>query len=247
MYLYENFFSKLDPYFEFDPKAFIADGKAGKDICGFFLSLSLMSNDLKTISIFIRIIGEEIPLPSNAPKRASGELAGLQLHVLRLNVGIMFELFNLISKNRKLLDDSFFKDVLRSTEPMTKECWQNIVEASDENRDFKKKDSNPFYMIRNKTVFHYEKDDILEGYKEGFVKNALGLPCISRGGRIINSRLYFADRAIDGYISKKIGMTRDEFFKKIGALNESASISLLNLATAFIIKRGCSFKKAKQD
>jgi hypothetical protein len=231
--------SQLFEYDEFDHEVFVGDKMVSQDLCSFILTLTLIYNDLKYLHISLGLIdGSQ---KDATLRRMLGEYAGFRLYLLRLNVGLIHELLEFIKSSEKLLNESFMLEIIKSMDSRSRRSWNDIVEAAF-NKETKNNSLNPFYMIRTKIVFHYDKDELMSGFKRGFI-GVKEKPCISRGITMINSRFYFSDRAVEAYLRRRTDMEPEEFLARLDKLNVDTTLSLINLCTSFIIKRGGIWKK----
>lgn len=246
MKYFAEYYSKLSPHDEFDPRAFIGDEKVPQELCNFILALALTYNDYKYYSIsFNMLVKSE---PDGKPQRnpSWGEYSGIKFHIIRLHIGFVHELFKLIQKNKKLLDHPFFIEVMRVLNKKGRASWNALIEAALADEAAPKK-TNPLHMVRNKVAFHYDSKELLAGYSSGFFKDGKTIEnaCISRGNTLEEARFYFADKAIQSYIDKGLDTDVIGFFKSLEQIMRDINIALYNICERFIQRRGFAWEKPK--
>lgn len=182
-------FKNLPGYKEFDPKAFIEDEIVSKEVCGFVLSLALVYNDLKNTYIWDELLLDNAPGEDFVRSSEWGEYSGLQWHNRRVQMSIMSELFSLIKKNQKTLQDDWFKKFLKNLPKESRESWEEVVLVS---RDHDKNSMKPLHRVRNKILYHYDSQELLKTYRKAFITNNLDNqnPCISLGKKTMNIRFF---------------------------------------------------------
>jgi hypothetical protein len=186
--------------------------------------------------------------PDGNPYRNShwGEYVGIELHLLRLHIAFVHELFNLIRKNKKILNHPFFKELIRVTPKNGRDAWDNLIKAAL-NKNSKNLKYKPLFMIRNKVIFHYDAKELFSGYRKGFFQynKTKENACISMGARLINSRFYFVDLAIQSYLDRKIGVDSKEFMSSLSETMRRVNIALFHICTSFIQRRNFAWKEPK--
>lgn len=246
MKYFADYYSKLSPHEEFDPLAFIGDGKIPQELCNFILALALTYNDYKYYSIsFNMLLRSE---PEGKPERnfAWGEYMGIKFHIIRIHIGFVHELFKLIQRNKKILEHPFFIEVIRVLNKKGRKSWDALIEAALADEASPKR-SNPLHMVRNKVAFHYDTKELLAGYNSGFFKDGdvIENACISRGNTLEEARFYFADKAIQSYIEKGLDMDVVSFFKSLEQIMRDINIALYHICGTFIQRRGFAWQKPK--
>ena len=246
MKIFSEYSAKLSPHKEFDPKAFIEGENASQELCSFVLTLALAYNDFRFYNMVFLMVTESKPLGTQQRNPAWGEYAGFRLHIFRLTVGFVHELFRLIQDNRKLLDDPFLKEVIRCLNKKARGSWTGLVEAALVDSTTPRR-SNPFFMIRNKLIFHYNSSELFSGYKKGFIKDGVPIEtaCISLGNTLSESRFYFADKAVDSYIERELNTNPEEFISSFGAIIRDVNVALYSICELFIQKRGFGWREPK--
>jgi len=240
---YTDFFRQLSPYKEFNPEAFIGDKKISQELCNFVLALALAHNDYKHYTMsFIMLIESQ---PEGGPQRDMlwGEYTGIKLHIIRLHIAFVHELFQLIQNNKSILAHPFLAEVVRVLNKKARSSWELLIEAALAIHTSPKK-TNPLFMIRNKVAFHYDAKELLAGYKRGFFRGdeVLQKACVSEGNTLWNSRFYFADLAIQGYIEKELGADADRFYASLNQIMEDINMALHSIVIRFIQRRGIAWE-----
>ena len=182
---YFNASHETSPYKEIDHKIFIGDEDYSDELCSVILFLSLVYNDLKFIQININMLNEALDLSKE--KKILGEISSFYLYIHRLNIGLIYALQEKIKENVKVFDLFLFNLILRKLNKINLKSWTNLYNSSI---SAKHNASNPFYMIRNKTIFHYDLKEIQAGYKRKF-SNGAQKPCISFGETIGKNTFLF--------------------------------------------------------
>jgi hypothetical protein len=238
-------FQRLADLESFDPKAFEPDDTVSKDLCGFVLTLALIYDDIKNLSIFIRSVLEVKPEGDFIVRRDWGEFNALLNFLNRLNIGILHELFNLIESNKKNIEDKFFKEVLRHVRKDALKDWYALVDISLNRRTTTNELAKHLMLIRNKISFHYDQKMIRKGYKFLFQRrDDIKKAYISRGLNMDQSRFYFADGAAESYISSLVDSDEnvESLFKPTRDAIQQLNVSIRYIVINFIQKR-YAFKK----
>lgn len=236
-------FSKLANLQYFDPQAFQADNTVSKEVCSFVLSLALIYNDIKNTSLFIEILKKSKPPGTFEERKDWGEYNALINFIDRVTIGLLHELFRLIKDNKGVLEDKFFKEVIKSINKDAKKSWQALVDTSFE-KSSDNKLSKDLMFIRNKVSFHYDPKAINKGYKH-FYKNIkkMDKAYISRGKNMPESRFYFADAAAESYMQSLYGADDMRFFfRSVGENLQKLNNTIWYIINNFIAKRGFGFK-----
>ena len=239
-------FSRLADLQYVDFKAFQSDNIVSRKVCGFVLSLSLIYNDIKNTSLFHEILEKSKPPGTFEEKKDWGEYSALINFIGRVTIGSLHELFGLIKANKGILEDNFFKEVIKSINKDAKKSWQALVDTSFEKYGDNKL-AKDLMFIRNKVSFHYDPKAINNGY-EHFYKNIkkMDKAYISRGNNMPESRFYFADAAAESYMQSLYGADdMSLFFKSVGENLRKLNIAIWFIINNFIAKRGFGFKDIK--
>ncbi|MFA5287658.1 MAG: hypothetical protein WC394_05275 [Candidatus Omnitrophota bacterium] len=243
MKCYSDYFSSLVPYKEFNPNAFVGDKDIPQDLCNFILALALAYNDYKYYTMNFIMLIESQPKCDIRRDSKWGEFSGIKLHIIRLHIGFVHELFQLIKNNKNLLAHQFFKEIVRVLNKEARKSWGILVEAALA-KEVTPKKSNPLFMIRNKVSFHYDPKELHAGYNKGFFKEGKisQNACVSEGSVLWGSRFYFADLAIQGYLEKELGPDADAFFASLNQIMAEINMALHNICIRFIQRRNFAWK-----
>ncbi len=234
---------KSVPHKEFDPKAFVGDKNIPQALCNFVLALALVYNDFKFYSVNYKDLLDSRPEGKLERNSIWGEYEGIKLHLVRLHIAFAHELFKLIQENRELLENAFLKEVVRMLDRRARESWKTLVEAALMEETAARR-SNPLFMIRNKIIFHYDTKELFSGYQTGFFKEQKVLQdaCLSEGSNLEDSRFYFADLAVEGYLKKKLGLDADIFFSSLGEIIRDINMALHHIVIGFIQRRNFAWR-----
>jgi hypothetical protein len=247
MKYFDDYFSKLSPYLEFDPNAFVGNKDVPQHLCNFILALSLAYNDYKFYNVSYDMLLKSGP--ANLKERTSvcGEYAGVKFHLIRLHIAFAHELLKLVEANKDILQHPFFKETLRMLSKKARESWNIILEAALPEK-VPEKTSNLLARIRNKMVFHYDAKELFAGYKKGFFENdkTIQNACISLGNTLENARFYFADLAVQGYLEKGLDIDTSSFIAELEKIMRGINIALYDICTKFIQRRGFAWSEPKR-
>lgn len=228
-----DFSLRLSPFKEIDKRIFEGDSNSSDKVCNFLLLLALVYNDLKFIQVSMNLITNS--LEQSKERKTSGELAGMQFFIYRLNVALLHEFQINIKNNQSIIQSDYFKSLLNGLTLNVQNHWNSFFEAATSTKI--EKDSNPFHMIRNNTLFHYGLKEIRSGYQKKFIDPS-NKPCVSYGPAMKNTRFYYADAAIEGYFIRKAeGNDINTLFKQIVDLNKNLTFTLGNISEKFISQR----------
>jgi|WetSurMetagenome_2_1015567.scaffolds.fasta_scaffold31157_4 hypothetical protein len=236
-------FSKLAELQYFDHKAFQADDTVSNEVCGFILSLALIYNDLKNIILFTELLKSSKPEGSFVERKDWGEYYGLDNFLARSSIAILHELFGLIRNNKSVLEDKFFKQIIKNIRKGAKISWQILVDTSFEKYSNNKL-SKDLMLIRNKIASHYDPKAIKLGY-DFFYKQIkiMDKAYISRGKNMPESRFYFADAAGESYIKYLYGSDDTRlFYSSIDNYLQQLNNTIWYIINNFIAKRGFGFR-----
>ena len=105
--------SRLAHLDTFDPAAFMPDQHIPKALCSFVLALALVYNDIKDGTYAYSLLKENVP-PGKFEERADwGMFTGLQIHIIRYQIGLVHELCKLIQTHQAVLNDPFLQSVIQ--------------------------------------------------------------------------------------------------------------------------------------
>lgn len=236
--------SELAKLETFDPLAFQADETVSKELCNFILALALIFNDCKNLIYVYLVIADSRPEGKFERNRLWGAFSGVQFHIFRDLVGLLHELFKLIRDNESLLQQSFFKSVIRQIDKPAKEAWYTVAAVALGNKPSDGLGKR-LSLVRNNISFHYGGKAIFRGYRHHFLEpgHLDERAFISRGHSMQESRFYFADAAAIGYLRSIAGRDNlEELIGNISNLLEPVNHSLFAIVTTYIQKRGFAFR-----
>ena len=104
----------LGPLETFDPIAFQGDKTVPQCVCNFVLALALAFNDLKDIFYGHIVLQDYKQDETTRPRtRAFGLYSGMNLHFLRLIMGTVHELLDLIEEEKAVIQHESFRETVR--------------------------------------------------------------------------------------------------------------------------------------
>ncbi len=226
----------------FDPEAFCADEDVSESVCAFVLALAVIYNDSKDVSYAHELLRELAPSPPPLHSRAWGVFGGMDLHLFRLHIGLLHELFKLIQANEVVLRDDYLRSVVNQLPASARASWNTLVEvalgATPSDRL-----GRSLLLARNKIAYHYDAEQILRGYKEHFCgpNKRDEWAHVSRGPNMARSRFYFADAAVQGYIHNVASVgSWQELTSDISSMLHTLNFALRGIVERFVQKRaGC--------
>ena len=202
----EEFFDSLSPLETFEKEVFLGNEEYSQDLCDFILTLSLIWNDAKNISIFHDTVQkhrpseEEFQNPSDMPITPEwGEFCGIYIFIEKSMVALIHELFSLIRKSKDILDDPVFQNILRQMHRGCRDSWNTIVEYVNGGANSKTQLGKALLMIRHKITSHYDKGEIFKGYHRKFIEDSW-IPYISRGSSMPQQRFYSTGCSPPGHL-----------------------------------------------
>jgi len=229
----------------FDPALFTPPSKEERKLCGLILSFAVAFNDLKDVAMalrFLKAVDHEVSREISPEK---GHHAGLGVHLMRVEAGIIKELMVLIEDNRGIIESDAFSKLTKKLSPGARNAWQTVLSVA-----FQKNTEHPMtrflLMIRNKVAFHYDPKEIMRGYSLAFPQDSDKIPYVSRGNSMPETRFYFADAAAEQYFLS--GVDEDvarEFITGRASLFHELNIALFEIITRFVNERGYAWRPAK--
>lgn len=241
--------SELAQLETFDPLAFQADGKVHQDLCNFMLALALIYNDCKNLIYAYIVTAQSRPEGGFRRNRLWGALSGVQFHIFRTVISLLHELFNLIRDNMSILQQPFFKSVVRQIDPQARKAWETVVTVALGNKPSDTLGKS-LLLVRNKMSFHYDGKAIFKGYCYHFLQSEHldQRAFISRGNSMKESRFYFADAAATGYLRSIVRQKNiEELIIKIVDLLGPVNYSLMAIVNTYIQKRGFAYRLEDED
>jgi len=229
----------------FDAKAFEPDSTWPSNLCNFILALAVASNDLRDIFMAKVLLKEE--RDENEASEPIDYLAisgGITITLLRFQVAVIHELLNLVETHNNVINSVEFQRIYSQLDKLSKESWDRICAASREKRAIGSI-GKALLLCRNKVGFHYDAGQISRGYKNRFsTADAKGPPVLSRGNTMHARRFYFADAAIEQYISELAESPKiKEVFLGGGQLIEDINRALYDVITLFVNARGFGYRE----
>jgi hypothetical protein len=166
------------------------------------------------------------------------------LHLLRIMITCIHELFAVINSHQDVLAHPFFGLVIKQLDPESRRYWESLIAVA---QDATPKDDfgHLLLRIRNKVMSHYDPKDIYTGYKRHFLhpKRVHDRAFVSRGNSMNSSRFYFADAAVEGYLKELLGESEfQDLSIKLRDIVGSLNFALRGVVDRFIQKRGFGYR-----
>lgn len=222
-----------------NPERLIGEGKDATE--DFFLTLSLIFNDLKGLVLLDKLVRETYRFPNQTEVSAhAGEFSGVRLQIYRLTVGLVREFLGFLEANKSVLKTLEFQLLKKGIPVGPRQQWEEI-EAVALNKDLLPGTSEFFdtlYRIRDKIAFHYQSEKILRGsFKKFFKEKKIEQSRVayySIGHTMSSTRFYYADAAAQEYISSKLaGIETNQFAEHQERLYEF--IDRMNIAVFHLL------------
>lgn len=235
-----NFLISTDPY--------------EQKVCNLILTFAIIYNDFKNINWAYCYLPEGKPEESAEVSGYKGQYAAFKLHIFRLYISIMHELFNTIEKNKKILEHQLFKEIEQALPKDVKLQWESLKKFSIDNEFNDDNDIKKILArIRNNLTFHYWQN--LEVYRDGYKscfeanksKPGRDAAYISPGTTLHLSRFFFADGAIEEAQNSIIGPVTEDIKKKFEKYSDGILFSLYYIVYRFIFVRKYTLKKLEAN
>lgn len=231
-----------------------ADGEVD-DFDSFFLTLSLIFNDIKGLVYFDRFVKSKMPDKFEGLSSIEGECTGINTQIFKMLASQLFEFMKFLEENKSVVESDRFSLYLRKLSGENKEIWSllcYVVFSQRDNKidssllDFKK----ILTQIRSNVSFHYYQSGkpLIDGFREHFFINKK----IKKTSRdyayysikksdFDSNRFYYADAAITGYISKILGIAGDvkDISGKIIQLSGFVSLVIVGLLDIYLEEKKC--------
>ena len=242
---FEDDYINLASLETFYPKAFEDEDESLQEVCRFVLTLSLVYNDCKDLIYAYKSLLDA--KPSGEPEKAPiwGTYFGMLNHVIRLEVGLIHELLDLIKRSEAVLSHSSFRSVIRQLPQDFRGSWNALVNVA-----IGKRTSSPLgkaiLLIRNKISYHYDTKEIYRGYRERFLEGSDPgeVPLISRGDNMEKTRFYFVDAAAESYLRIRLSEGKNPTsLEEVGKTLIHINGALNHIIGKFVISRGYAFRK----
>ncbi len=217
------------------------------DISEVVLILSIIFNHLKGSMLMHKSFIDEYEKPRVGEiSDHSGEYEGLNIQYQSILISLVQEFFVFIKENKTLIQSEKFQKYIRKLPKPTQKDWEDLIDIAL-NKEATSKFTKFLELIRNNVGFHfnYRLNDIREGYIQNFYKDKKNEgnsnAFFSIGTTLKETRFYFGDAAIQGYITKNVPENFiDEFFKYIDKIIQAIS----SLITKFLTEKDFSeYKK----
>lgn len=196
---YDEFVRQLGPLEYFEAAAFRPGPEMSQGVCDFVLALAWVHGEIMDLFLAHQLLGEVKPNEQTKDTPRWGHWAGVMLHLLRIQAGVIHEFLYLIQRNQSALKDPGFRKVLDGLPLIAANHWEAIVSAAIGRRS-RDPLAKALLMIRNKVAFHYDAEKIGAAYRDFFAKNAAEPSIFSKGPTLGASRFYFADAAADYFL-----------------------------------------------
>ena len=117
---YSEQVSKLVPLEAFDGLAFLPGAKAPQEVCNLVLGFALAYNDIRDL-ILGHVLLRETDFPERErPSPSLGQLNGLGLHLIRIQLLPSMSCCNSISEEASAVAHSSFRDIVRAADTSRK-------------------------------------------------------------------------------------------------------------------------------
>ena len=242
---FQDHCAELAPLETVDHMAFVAGDGVSQSVCDFVLALAVVYNDCRDLIYAHVLLEQSRPKGEPQPTRLWGTYSGIEFHLLKLQGALVHELFNLIGGNKTALNDDFFRSVVKQLPRAARDAWSVVVDAA---LGGKPADSfgRSLLFLRNKVSFHYDCREIFRGYRSHFdgKDDMHGRAFLSRGRNMSESRFYFADAAVDGYLRRTPrGEDWEDMRRDLGEMLDRLNLALWHLVLAFVQKRGFAYRE----
>ncbi|MGH7240152.1 MAG: hypothetical protein ACREHG_08855, partial [Candidatus Saccharimonadales bacterium] len=205
---------------------------------------ALIFNDIRDLYFAYLLVEDCKPSGALQYNRQWGHYWGLNFRIIRLIMGTLHELLNMIDEQQDNLNHPFFRDVEMALPVNIRDDWREVVNVAC--GDSSQKLSKVLLKIRNNATFLYSPKAIEKGFKKHFLssKGKDTRAYLSRGERdtMQGWRFYFSDAAIGGLGHDIAGSASDALGTEFQKLLDRVSLPLSSIVTSFIQKRGFAFR-----
>jgi hypothetical protein len=233
----------------FDPSAFRGDEDVPQHVCSLILALALVWNDCKDICYARSLLQDSKPDEPARNNKAWGEFGGVDVHLFRLEVALMHELFGLICRSEVAVRSDSLADLLAKLPAYVRDTWASLVQVA-----LGATPTDPFgrclLMIRNKISSHYDPKVIFRGFHSHFLGEdpTDEWAYVSRGANMATSRFYFADAAALGYLSDIPGGEDWESLRKdVRSTLDTLNFALMGLVEGFVQRRAGAYREIPEE
>jgi hypothetical protein len=175
--------------------------------------------------------------------RYQGEIGGQTYHCLRILVGVLHELGEVVRKSTTTMNHPSFRALVNRLPKKEQAMWKRVRDLSVGKKAEKVADEL-LKALRNTTAFHYDRKEISAGFDRRFPSGSVDRqqqPLFTRGKTVQSVRLFFADAAATEALDAQIKARRVERFgKKLSAILIDVSKTIALLVEAFIEARSGS-------
>lgn len=183
----------------------------------FFLSLALIFNDIKGLTILEKNLVDSYELPvSSEVSDHAGEWAGIKSQLFKYFVSTLYEFLELIKSKKNLISSSSFKKYYYQLNNSDQNIWSLILNISgadnsvNYNRDEVKLFEELLKLVRNEISFHYDASGkpLLSGFRTFFysTNENPGKKYVMYSATktdFYGTRFYYADAALNGCLSNE--------------------------------------------
>ena len=232
----------LGPLETFQKEVFLDTDKQKQEICNFVLGLACIHSDFKNILWAHYGLTDAKPEGEFQYTPLWGQYSALRDHLYRALCSVLLEFLKLLEENRPNLSNDLIERTVQSMTRRTRESWAELLDMAL-NRRGDSPTLRAINRIRDKVIFHYDLKELERGYREHFSDPAKANvdAFISRGKTLENSRFYFADAAMNGYIRSRYRDAPD-FQTDVKEISEKANNVLHEFVERFIQRRGGAFR-----
>lgn len=187
----------------------------------FFIRLGIVFNSLKSLIIFEKLLLEEFDRPEkNEETSHSGEHSGIWVYIQTSIASTIHEFFELLHKNKKLLEDDEFKSILNKIPKRDRMIWDKFILTSEGKFE---KVSNMLEAIsdtRNYVGFHFDHNgsEVWNAYVSRFFredkseKNKYAYYAIDDKDPL-KTRFYFCDAVVEENLYLNAGKQKNHMLK----------------------------------
>lgn len=220
------------------------------EVESFFLSLSLIYNDIKGICVLERDFVDKYRRPIDGEISGhAGEWCGIKNQLFKILASTLYEALNLIQSRKSLIEGSMFQRYYQKLNRRDKNIWFLLLNVSGVNKeiDYNQDDIKSFekllIMIRNKISYHYDNGgiDLLNGYRKYFY-NDLEKPGKDAAmystlrSDFWQNRYYYADAALVGFLHNeyaKLGHPEQNITDTIYEMAIRVAVVIMGLLDAY--------------
>jgi hypothetical protein len=233
---YDQKVSALASLEEFSSDAFVPDDEQLVALCRFIFALAAIHNDFNDVGLALTLLNFNKPSGEGKIDRPWGLFGGLSLHCAKAKIAIVHELLNVIRDNTQVLSSKSFVALLKKLNREQREAWEEVIDAA-KGESHETPLGKYLARCRDKTAGHYDLKALYNAFNASMALDPTMKPLISRGNSLLETRFYFADRAVENIIlgtdpdaARVILFTADNLLSRI-------NLALFLLVTRFINSR----------